>query len=98
VGTSRFQENFAAVSESAVPYIKLEKAKAKGVVVDSSATVADPEHVKVLLFVDQTIRAEGTPQPGFEQTRVTMQMVHQDGKWLVDEVEVTNLLTPSAAR
>jgi len=98
VGTSKFRDNYAAVSRDTVAIVRSMRAKAKGVVVDSSATVADDDHVKVLLFVDQTIRAEGTPELKFEQTRVTMQMVDQDGKWLVDEVEVTNLLTPSAAQ
>jgi Mce-associated membrane protein len=98
VGTEKFRDNYAAVSKETVTYIRSLKAKAKGVVVDSAATVADPDHAKVLLFVDQTIRAEGTKGLDFEQTRVTMQMVREDGTWLVDEVEVTNLLTPSAAR
>jgi Mce-associated membrane protein len=98
VGTAKFRDNYAAISKETAIYIQSLKAKAKGVVVDSSATVADPDHVKVLLFVDQTIRAEGTKQLDFEQTRVTMQMVREGETWLVDEVEVTNLLTPSAAR
>jgi Mce-associated membrane protein len=93
VGTERFQENFAGASEDAVTYIKTLQARAVGTVVDSSATAADADHVKVLLFVDQKIRSEQESQPGLDQPRVTMQMVREDGEWLVDEVQLNSLVS-----
>ena len=97
VGTENFQKNFAGASEDAVTYIKSLKAKAVGTVVDSSATAADADHVKVLLFVDQKIRSEQETRPGLDQPRVTMQMVREDGKWLVDEVQLNNLVSSQGA-
>jgi hypothetical protein len=54
--------------------------------------------VKVLLFVDQRIRSAGTRGYRSEQTRLTVQMVRQDDRWLVDEIELTNVLGDPAVR
>ncbi len=90
--TEKFQGNFAEAREAALTYVEAVRATAEGSVVDSAATAADADHVKVLLFADQEIRS--TQEKGFrlDQSRVTMQMVRQDGDWLVDEVEVVNVL------
>jgi Mce-associated membrane protein len=90
--TEKFQENFAEARKAALTYVEAVQATAGGTVVDSAATAADGDHVKVLLFADQEIRS--TQKKGYrvEQSRVTMQMVRQDGDWLVDEVEVVNVL------
>lgn len=90
-GTENFQKNFEAAGSIAA--IKALKAKADGTVVDSAATAASADRVKVLLFVDQKIRAEGTRGFKTDQPRVTLQMVRVDGKWLVDEVQVNNLVS-----
>ena len=58
VGTQKFQENFGGAVDDSVTYITSLKAQAVGTVIDSSATAADADHVKVLLFVDQKIRSE----------------------------------------
>ncbi len=97
VGTEKFQENFESAAKAAIAYVKSLKATAVGTVMDSAATAADADHVKVLLFVDQEIRSKGTSGSRLDQPRVTMQMVRQDGDWLVDEVQVNNLVsTPDA--
>jgi Mce-associated membrane protein len=96
-GTEKFQENFAGAAEAAIAYIKSLKATAVGTVIDSAATAADADHVKVLLFVDQEIRSQGKPGSRLDQPRVTMQMVRQGGEWLVDEVQVNNLVSSPGA-
>ena len=97
-GTEKFQENFAEAAEAAIAYVKSLKATAIGTVMDSAATAVDADHVKVLLFVDQEIRSQGKSGSRLDQPRVTMQMVRQDGEWLVDEVQVNNLVsTPGAS-
>jgi len=98
VGTERFQENFAGAVEDSVTYIKSLKAQAVGTVIDSSATAADADHVKVLLFVDQKIRSEQETRPGLDQPRVTMQMVREDGEWLVDEVQLNTLVSSQGSQ
>jgi Mce-associated membrane protein len=98
VGTDRFQENFGGAVEDSVTYIKSLKAQAVGTVIDSSATAADADHVKVLLFVDQKIRSDQETRPGLDQPRVTMQMVREDGEWLVDEVQLNNLVSSQGSQ
>jgi Mce-associated membrane protein len=90
--TERFQRSFD--SANAIEEVRSLKAIAVGEVVDSAASAADAEHVKVLLFVDQSIRSAGRPGAVSEQTRVTVQMVHDEGRWLMDELQITNLLAP----
>lgn len=94
--TERFQQSFD--SANAIEEVRSLKAIAVGEVVDSAASAADAEHVKVLLFVDQSIRSAGRPGAVSEQTRVTVQMVRDEGRWLMDELQITNLLTPQGAR
>lgn len=91
-GTTGFQETFADATADAVEVIKGLRSSALGTVIDSAATIEDAGSVKVLLFVDQELTAPGQEQPKLEESRVTMQMVRQDGRWLVDEVELQNLL------
>jgi Mce-associated membrane protein len=90
--TEKFRDNFAQGAEAAVTYVKAVRATAVGEVIDSAATAADADHVKVLLFVDQEIRSTEDKGYRLDQSRVAMQMVRQDGDWLVDEVEVVNVL------
>jgi Mce-associated membrane protein len=94
-GTAKFQKQYAEVSKPIKKLVVQLKAKATGSVVASAPNVKDADHVTVLLFVDQEISNPGTggsaPQRGLDQPRVTMQMVRQDGRWLVDEVKISNL-------
>lgn len=92
-GTDRFQTYFAGASKDAVAVIKSLGASATGTVIDAAPSVVDATHVKVLLFVDQEITARKQQGSKLDQPRVSMQMVLQDGQWLVDEVAVNDLLT-----
>jgi Mce-associated membrane protein len=91
-GTPDFEETFTGASADAIHLIKGLRSSAVGTVIDSAATVEDAGHVKVLLFVDQELRAPGQAEPALEESRVIMQMVRQDGRWLVDDVQLLNLL------
>ncbi|MDQ4054656.1 MAG: hypothetical protein M3237_18440 [Actinomycetota bacterium] len=91
-GTAEFQETFSDAADDAITMIKGLKSSAVGTVIDSASTVEDENHVKVLLFVDQELMAGRQPKPVIEESRVTMHMVHQDDRWLVDQVELQNLL------
>jgi len=91
-GTEEFQSYFADAGADSKRVIVALEATATGTVVDSAASATDATHVKVLLFVDQEIAASEQQGTKVDQPRVTMQMVLQDGRWLVDEVAVNNLL------
>lgn len=91
-GTEQFQTYFAGASQDAIAVIRSLRASARGTVVDAAPQVIDATHVKVLLFVDQEITARKQKGSKLDQPRVSMQMVRQDGRWLVDEVAVNDLL------
>jgi Mce-associated membrane protein len=91
-GTEQFQAYFAGASKDAIAVIRSLKASASGTVVDAAPQVIDATHVKVLLFVDQEITARKQQGSKLDQPRVSMQMVRQDGRWLVDQVAVNDLL------
>src|SRR5690349_11841017 len=94
-GTARFQDQYAEVSEPIKNLVVELKARATGTVVASAPVPKDRDHVTVLLFVDQEISNPGSgsiaPQRGLDQPRVSMEMVRQGGRWLVDEVELSSL-------
>lgn len=87
-GTAHFQETYTRVSEPAKRLVKALHVTAVGSVMASGVDVLDPTHVNVVLFVDQRIngRGAGTSEP--DRSRLVMHMVEQDGRWLVDSVEL----------
>jgi Mce-associated membrane protein len=89
-GTEEFKKYFSGISAPAIKLVKQYQAAAQGTVIDSGVDVEDPTHVKVVLFVDQTItgKTEGTSAP--DQSRIVMHMVLQDSRWLVDRMELKN--------
>jgi Mce-associated membrane protein len=91
-GTAKFREQYAEVSAPVKELVVSMKAHAEGMVVDSAARVRDTDHVTVLLFVDQTLTsADKDADRELDQPRVTMTMVRQGGRWLIDEVKLRNL-------
>jgi len=92
LGTEDFQKNYQGASKQVRQVIKQLQATATGTVVDSAPKVLSPTEVRVLLFVDQRIRAKGEDGVRLDQPRVAMTMVQQDGKWLVDSVVIDELV------
>lgn len=92
-GTEKFQKYFASSRADAKPLIRRLQVIATGTVVDAAPRVDDADHVHVLLFVDQEIRVADEKGTKVDQPRVTMEMVRQDDVWLVDAVQVNDLLT-----
>jgi Mce-associated membrane protein len=90
-GTARFRRQYAEVSAPVKELVEQVQAHAEGKVVESAVRVRDTQHATVLLFVDQTITSAGKDTRELDQPRVVMTMVRQDGRWLVDEVELGSL-------
>lgn len=90
-GTAAFRTRYADASAPIKKLILGIKAHAEGAVIASAATVKDTDHATVLLFVDQEISHPGQAKQPPEQPRVTMSMVRQGGRWLVDDVEIKSL-------
>jgi hypothetical protein len=91
-GTPRFRKEFSAEALEGMRkrIIGPRQLVSRGRVVNSAATATDADHVKVLLFTDQTltdneIRKEGTA-PLHARSGVELSMVKVDGTWLVDDM------------
>ena len=87
-GTASFQRTYAKSTEPIRRLVEQTQAHAEGTVTDAAGTADDPTHVTVLLFVDQALRHQGDRKAEIDSSRVVMSMVLQDGRWLVDDVEL----------
>lgn len=92
VGTEAFQSYFAGASAGVKQVVTATRATATGTVVDAAPRVVDATHVTVLLFVDQEIRSAQQKGAKIDQPRVSMDMLLVDGEWLVDEVQIGQLV------
>jgi hypothetical protein len=91
-GTPRFRKEFSADALEGMRkrIIGPRQLVSRGRVVNSAATATDADHVKVLLFTDQTltdkdIRKAGTA-PLHARSGVELSMVRVGGTWLVDDM------------
>ena len=91
-GTPKFSKEFSAEALEGMRkrIIGPRQLVSRGRVVNSAATATDSDHVKVLLFTDQTltdkeIREDGTA-PLHARSGVELTMVRVDGTWLVDDM------------
>lgn len=91
-GTEKFQEEYSpeALEGLREKMVGPRELISRGRVVNSAATVKDSEHVKVLVFTDQTLTdkeiRDGGAEPLHARSGVELSMVHVDGAWLVDEM------------
>jgi hypothetical protein len=92
-GTARFQRDFTSVSANARATVVALKVVATGTVIASAPVVRDTGHVRVLLFVDQRVHSTNSQGTHTEQPRLSMQLVRQHGRWLVDAVDMDNSLS-----
>lgn len=91
-GTEKFQAFFTDAAGSTKRLIRSLQITSEGTVVESAPDVRDATHVRVLLFVDQEIRAKRQRGERIDQPRVVMEMVLVDGRWLADEVQLGDLV------
>lgn len=91
-GTPSFRDKYAEVSAPIMKVVVELKVHAVGTVNQAAATATDPDHVTVLLFVDQVLTSEEDAEPKISTPRITMAMVRQDGRWLVDDVAIPDLV------
>jgi len=85
-GTKSFQKFFSEASTKSKQLIVKLEATATGTVIDAAAKPGTKTKVEVLMFVDQLIKSKDDPEGKLDQTRVSMWMVKQDGRWLVSKV------------
>lgn len=87
-GTAKFENTYAKSTAPIRKLIQRTGAHAEGRVSEAAGTATDPTHVTVVLFVDQTLQRPGDRQPSVDSSRVVMDMVRSDGRWLVNSVEL----------
>ncbi|TKG71094.1 VirB8/TrbF family protein [Prauserella endophytica] len=86
--TGRFAEQYRQVSRNLTELIKQHEAVSKGAVLTAGVAEADSDRAVVVLFVDQTITNTNSPQPRIDRNRMQMTLLHQDERWLVDDVKL----------
>jgi len=91
-GTPKFRKEFSgeALEGLRKRIVGPRQLVSRGRVVNSAATATDADHVKVLLFTDQTltdkdIRTDGG-EPLHARSGVELSMVKVGGRWLVDDM------------
>jgi len=87
-GTAKFESDYAKSTATIRKLVERTGAHAEGRVSEAAGTATDATHVTVVLFVDQTLQRPGDRQPSVDSSRVVMDMVRSDGRWLVDTVEL----------
>lgn len=91
VSTQAFRDKFAESNETLAPLFERLEASAKGSVVDAAVKSVDGRTAVVLLFVDQQATSSSDGEAAEEKTqgtRLRMNLVLRDGRWLVDSVDL----------
>jgi Mce-associated membrane protein len=73
-------------TKAVAPAARTFKAQVTTEVLASSVVRATPDHVRVLVFVDQTTVATNKKNPQVALNRVELSMVLRGGSWLVDDI------------
>lgn len=84
--TGAFGKQYRQVSTNLTDLIKQHQATSEGKVVRAGVAEASGDRAVVVLFVDQTISNTNTEQPRVDRNRMEMTLLHQEDRWLVDNV------------
>lgn len=89
VSTPTFRKNFLSTSGELSKLLTQYNAVATGKVLNAGIESLNGNRAVILLFIDQTVnntvqQSQGTTQP----LRSQLTLVHQGGKWLIDDLQV----------
>lgn len=91
VMTDSFADDFETISPALSDLAPQRQIQVEATTRDAAAEPCGDDcsrdEVTVLVFVDQARLADGSTTPTVFGNRVEMTMVHQDGRWLVDDVK-----------
>lgn len=86
--TGQFKKDYTTLVQKFVaPAAKKQNITTNAKIKAASVMLASSERVKVLLFVNQTIRSKASKQPRVAGSRVTVTLEQVDGRWLVSQLE-----------
>lgn len=83
-----FAQQYEQVSAGLTELIKQNQAVSEATVLSSGIVLADENRAVVALFVDQQITNRNNPQPRIDRNRMQMTLVHENGRWLIDGIEL----------
>jgi Mce-associated membrane protein len=86
--TGGFKDLYNKSSTELRQLIVENKAAAHGTVVDAAVESGTKDKVVVLLFIDQSVKNQATPDPQIDRSRVRMTMEKVNGRWLASKVEM----------
>ncbi|WP_406689977.1 hypothetical protein REH65_29175 [Saccharopolyspora sp. ID03-671] len=84
----QFAQQYEQVSSSLTELIRQNQAISEGKVLTTATVSADENHAVVALFVDQEITNKNTPEPRVDRNRMQMTLIHDDGRWLIDNIQL----------
>lgn len=87
--TPKFRKNFASTSAALAKLLNQYKATATGQVIDTGVETVTGSKAVILLFIDQAVtNTVQKPNSVTQPLRVRLTMLRQNGKWLIDNLEV----------
>jgi len=86
--TAHFQSTFADSMKTLGPIFERVHASATGKVTAAAVAKVDGKQASVIAFVDQVAKSTQMPKPQTQASRVSMTLVRQHGRWLLDRVDL----------
>jgi len=86
--TGGFKDLYNKSSTELRQLIVENKAAAHGTVVDAAVESVTKDKVVVLLFINQSVKNQATPDPQIDRSRVRMTLEKVNGRWLASKVEM----------
>ncbi|WP_410598383.1 hypothetical protein [Amycolatopsis sp. lyj-90] len=86
--TAAFAQQYQETTNGIKPLLQQYKAVSKSTVLQNGIVDATTDRVVAVLFVDQTITNTNSPQARVDRNRVELTLVHQDGRWLIDGLQL----------
>lgn len=86
--TASFAQQYHDTTNGIKPLLQQYKAVSKSTVLQSGIVSATTDRVVAVLFVDQTITNTNSPQARIDRNRVELTLSHQDGRWLIDGLQL----------
>lgn len=86
--TKRFQDTFADSMKTLGPIFERLEATATGTVLDAAVVTATAKRAEVIAFLDQVASSKEMDEPETQASRVSMTLVRQGDRWLLDRVEL----------
>lgn len=86
--TGRFRDEYEDASSKLRKSILKLEGRSTGKVHAVGVVSADEDKAEVVVFLDQIVRNAGVEESRTDRTRMRLELVHEDGEWLVSELKL----------